>query len=434
MNLKVAFTTLGCKLNFSETSGIASQFEQAGYKRVEVNESAHVYVINTCTVTELANKKSRQAIKKIINQNPKAKIVAVGCYTQLKPNEVSAIEGVHLVLGSENKFDVLNQLKNLDESNEARVLVKNTNKETHFTPSYSYGDRTRSFLKVQDGCDYYCSYCTIPKARGRSRSNTIAQTVEKAREVIDKGIKEIILTGVNIGDFGKNTNENFFELVKALSNVNGLERLRISSIEPNLLTDEILDFVATNKVVVPHFHIPLQCGTDSLLRLMRRRYTTTLYRKRIEKIKSLMPDACIAADIIVGVPGETDQEFNLACDFIKSIDVSYLHVFTFSERENTLAVKMPDQVPVNIRKERSKIMHNIADEKLMKFHKMHLNTQREVLFEAQNFNGKMYGFTDNYIKVVVPFNESLINNTCLVQLYEIVDEGIKGKIVNDEFK
>lgn len=430
MGQKVAFTTLGCKLNFSETSGIAAQFEQAGYHRVGVDENADVYIINTCTVTELANKKSRQAIKKLANRNPKAKIVAVGCYTQLKPSEVSDIEGVHLVLGSENKFDILNQLQKIEKGGETRIVVKSSAKETSFSPSYSYGDRTRSFLKVQDGCDYFCSYCAIPHARGRSRNNSIQQTVAKAQEVVNKGIKEIILTGVNIGDFGKSSNENFFQLVKALANVEELERLRISSIEPNLLTIEILEFVASNKVVVPHFHIPLQCGTDNLLRLMRRRYTTSLYAKRVETIKKLMPDACIAADVIVGVPGETQEEFEAACEFIKRIDVSYLHVFTYSEREDTLAVKMPNQVPAKEKKERSKIMHKIATEKQKAFHKKYLNTVREVLFEAQEINGKMYGFTDNYIKVSIPFNNELVNTTAKVKLEKLHIEGIvEGRVI-----
>ncbi|MDA3891683.1 MAG: tRNA (N(6)-L-threonylcarbamoyladenosine(37)-C(2))-methylthiotransferase MtaB [Salinivirgaceae bacterium] len=429
MGQKVAFTTLGCKLNFSETSGIAHQFEEAGYTRVEIDEGADVFVINTCTVTELANKKSRQAIKKLIKGNPSAKIVAVGCYSQLKPDEVAAIEGIDLVLGSENKFEVINQLQQIEAEGKTRVIVSDAGKEKTFTPSYSYGDRTRSFLKVQDGCDYYCSYCTIPYARGRSRNNSIVQTVAKAREVVEKGIKEIILTGVNIGDFGKASDENFFGLVKALAEVEGLERLRISSIEPNLLTDEILEFVAQSKVIVPHFHIPLQCGTDNLLRLMRRRYTTSLYKKRVEKIKSLMPDACIAADVIVGVPGETADEFEKACSFIDSIDISYLHVFTYSERENTMAVKMPNQVPLNERKSRSKIMHALGEKKQRIFQEQHLNSSRQVLFELQEMGGQMFGFTDNYIKVEIPYNKELVNTTANVLLETVTDDGnVLGKL------
>jgi threonylcarbamoyladenosine tRNA methylthiotransferase MtaB len=428
---KVAFTTLGCKLNFSETSSISAQFEQAGYQRVESDEQADIFVINTCTVTELANKKSKQAIKKIISRNPDAKIIAVGCYAQLKPDEVANIEGVDLILGSDNKFDIIKELMQLNPDGNVKIIVNDSRIEQKFTPSYSYGDRTRSFLKVQDGCDYFCSYCAIPQARGRSRNNSIAETVLKAKEIVAKGIKEIILTGVNIGDFGKASNEDFFGLVNALDSVEGLQRLRISSIEPNLLTDAMLEFAASSRVVVPHFHLPLQCGTDNLLRLMRRRYTTSFYKKRVQKIKSIMPQACIAADIIVGVPGETDEEFEKSCEFVRSVDVSYLHVFTYSERENTMAVKMPNQVPLGVRKERSKIMHQLAEEKQLIFQLQHLNTVRKVLFEAQQNGNVMYGFTDNYIKVEVPFNPELINDTKNVLLVSLTDDGnVLGKVIN----
>jgi threonylcarbamoyladenosine tRNA methylthiotransferase MtaB len=427
---KVALTTLGCKLNFSESSGIAQQFEEAGYTRVEPGEQADVYIINTCTVTELANKKSKQAIRKMIKQNPKAKVVAVGCYSQLKPDEVSAIEGVDLVLGSDNKFEVLKELEKLEAGSPTQIVVSRSHKEDKFTPSYSYGDRTRSFLKVQDGCDYFCSYCTIPGARGRSRNNSVKETIAKAREVVNRGVKEIILTGVNIGDFGRSTDENFFQLVKAFEQVEGLERLRISSIEPNLLTDEILEFAVHSTKVVPHFHLPLQCGTDHLLRLMRRRYTTSLYARRIAQIKSLMPDACIAADVIVGVPGETDDEFEKSLEFIRSIDISYLHVFTYSERENTMAVKMDGQVPVEIRKERSRRMHELAHEKQTHFQQQHLNTVRQVLFEAMETKGLMSGFTDNYIKVEIPFQKNLINSTQPVKLERIKANGtVQGNLL-----
>jgi threonylcarbamoyladenosine tRNA methylthiotransferase MtaB len=428
---KVAFTTLGCKLNFSETSSISAQFEQAGYERIESDEQADIFVINTCTVTELANKKSKQAIKKIISRNPDAKIIAVGCYAQLKPDEVANIEGVDLILGSDNKFDIIKELMQLNPDGNVKIIVNDSRIEQKFTPSYSYGDRTRSFLKVQDGCDYFCSYCAIPHARGRSRNNSIAETVLKAKEIVAKGIKEIILTGVNIGDFGKASNEDFFGLVNALDSVEGLQRLRISSIEPNLLTDAMLEFAASSRVVVPHFHLPLQCGTDNLLRSMRRRYTTSFYKKRVQKIKSIMPQACIAADIIVGVPGETDEEFEKSCEFVRSVDVSYLHVFTYSERENTMAVKMPNQVPLGVRKERSKIMHQLAEEKQLIFQLQHLNTVRKVLFEAQQNGNVMYGFTDNYIKVEVPFNPELINDTKNVLLVSLTDDGnVLGKVIN----
>ncbi len=429
---KVAFTTLGCKLNFSETSGIAKQFEEAGFERVDDDEFADVFVINTCTVTELANKKSKQAIRKISIKNPKATIVAVGCYSQLKPGEVASIEGVNLVLGSENKFQILEELQKLNGNKETKVLIDNQNQQKAFTPTYSYGDRTRSFLKVQDGCDYYCSYCAIPNARGRSRNNSIAKTLEIAEEIVSKGIKEIILTGVNIGDFGKASGENFFNLILALEKLSGLERLRISSIEPNLLTDEIVKLVSNSHNVLPHFHIPLQCGTDNLLRLMKRRYTIALYRKKIEAIKQLMPHACIAADVIVGVPGETEDEFEKACSFIKSIDISYLHVFTYSERENTLAVKMENQVPIHLRKERSKIMHDLALEKQTIFQEQHLGTIRKVLFEAEEDQKMMGGFTDNYIRVEVPFSANLINTIRNVQLVKINSNGhVTGKLIEN---
>jgi len=426
---KVAFTTLGCKLNFSETSGIAHQFEAAGFERVGEDELADVFVINTCTVTELANKKSKQAIRKIINKNPLATIVAVGCYSQLKPDEVASIEGVNLVLGSENKFQILEELQKLNGNKEPKVLIS-TNKQKAFTPTYSFGDRTRSFLKVQDGCDYYCSYCTIPNARGRSRNNTIAETLEIAGEIVSKGVKEIILTGVNIGDFGKASGESFYSLILALEKLAGLERLRISSIEPNLLTDEIVQLVSNSHIVLPHFHIPLQCGTDNLLRLMRRRYTTALYRKKIETIKRIMPHACIAADVIVGVPGETEDEFEKTLRFIDSIDISYLHVFTYSERENTIAVKMENQVPPNTRKERSKIMHLLALKKQAIFQEQHLGTVREVLFEAEENQKIMGGFTDNYIRVEVPFSLNLVNAIRKVQLVKINSRGnVNGKLI-----
>jgi threonylcarbamoyladenosine tRNA methylthiotransferase MtaB len=427
---KVAFTTLGCKLNFSETSGIAKQFEDAGYERTEVSDIADIYVINTCTVTELANKKSKQAIKRLTKQNPEAKIVVVGCYSQLKPNEVSSIEGVDLVMGSEGKFDIINKLSLVKKGDPAKVFINDAGTEKSFTPSYSFGDRTRSFLKVQDGCDYFCSYCAIPYARGRSRNNSITETVKKASEIVANGVKEIILTGVNIGDFGKASKESFFGLLKELVKVEGLERLRISSIEPNLLTNEIIEFAAQSTVVVPHFHIPLQCGTDNLLRAMRRRYTTALYKKRVDKIKELMPHACIAADIIVGVPGETDEEFNATLDFIKDLNISYLHIFTYSERENTLAVRMENQVAIPDRKERSKIMHELANRKQQVFQNQHLETTREVLFEGQSNSGKISGFTDNYIRVEVPFNPALINTIKQVKLLRTETTGnVSGELI-----
>lgn len=416
----IAFSTLGCKLNFSETSGIAGIFQEKGYQRVPENQKADVYLINTCTVTELANKKSKQAIRKKIKQNPKAKIIVVGCYTQLKPDEVSEIEGVDLILGADNKYRAPELVDQLEKGNPALIPDMNL-ANAGFTPTYSFGDRTRSFLKVQDGCDYYCSYCTIPRARGNSRNNTIKETLKVASEIVEKGIQEIILTGVNIGDFGKSTGETFFQLIQALDKLKGLKRLRISSIEPNLLTNEILAFVAQSDVIVPHFHIPLQCGTDNLLRAMRRRYTTAVYQNRVEAIKKLMPDACIAADVIVGVPGETEQEFNQTLQFIKALDISNLHVFTYSERENTLAAKMPQKVPIKVKQQRSKIMHELGEVKKYEFYKQHLGEVREVLYEHQTDSKYAYGFTDNYIRVQIPVTtgvENKILKTRLVDLYK----------------
>lgn len=420
-------STLGCKLNFSESSEISRNLIEAGYERAVKGQKSDVVIINTCTVTELANKKSKQTIRRLIKENPGAKVIAVGCYSQLKPGEVAKIEGVDLVLGSNNKFDIPLFLKNPEQYTSGQFQSQFD--DNKFNPSYSYGDRTRSFFKVQDGCDYFCSYCTIPHARGRSRNNTIESTVAVARQIVQKGIKELILAGVNIGDFGKSTGETFFGLLQELVKIDGLLRIRISSIEPNLLTDQIIEFAAQSDKIVPHFHIPLQCGTDNLLRLMRRRYTTHLYRSRIEKIKSLMPDACIAADIIVGVPGETDEEFEKVCAFIRSVDVSYLHVFTYSERENTLAAKMDHQVSVEERKERSKIMHLIADQKQLNFHTKQLNSLHEVLFEADYNKKFMFGFTDNYIRVEVPLNLDLINQVATVKLLSLNSNGNVNAII-----
>lgn len=427
MDKTFAITTLGCKLNFSESSEIARQLNESGYSKINDEKDAGLIIINTCTVTELANKKSKQAIKKMVKNNPDAKVIAVGCYSELKPTEVSKIEGVDLVLGSNNKFEITKLLSKLE--NDEEISVIGNVEDNSFKPSYSYGDRTRTFLKIQDGCDYFCSYCAIPFARGRSRNNNIKSTIKIAEQIVAKGVKEIILTGVNIGDFGKSTDETLLDLLKGLVKVEGLERLRISSIEPNLLNDEIIKFAAKSKVILPHFHIPLQCGTDNLLRLMRRRYTTRLFKSRVEKIKSLMPEACIAADVIVGVPGETEEEFKNTCDFISSIDVSYLHVFTYSERENTLAVKMEKQVPISVRKERSKKMHALANKKQKIFHKQQLNTQHEVLFEHDYDEKYMYGFTDNYIRVKVPLNDELINSIVPTKLLSLASEDmVNGKI------
>ena len=429
MTKKTAAISLGCKLNFSETSWIMQQFENAGYERVHEDSNADVFIINTCTVTELANKKSRQAIHKIINKNSQTIIIATGCYTQLKPDEVAKIEGVDYIFGSDNKMDIINNIPILQKQNTPIIYV--TKESNIFEPIFSYGDRTRSFFKVQDGCDYFCSYCTIPHARGRSRSNTIKRTVEIAQQAVNKGIKEIILTGVNIGDFGRANGENLFQLLLELEQIKGLERLRISSIEPNLLTDQIIKHVADSEVIMPHFHIPLQCGSDRLLSLMHRRYTTSFYAQRIAKIKQLMPDACIAADVIVGVPTESDSDFAEICNFVKSLPLSYLHVFPYSVRANTLAAKM-QMVPNEIRKQRSQEMITLGKIMTKTFINSQIDKKRPVLFEAEPFNTEMCGFTDNYIKVKVPANQEFINKVKNVQLTQAIDNNeVKGIVIEN---
>lgn len=426
MPKKVAFISLGCKLNYSETSWIAQQFENAGYERAHENETADVFIIDTCTVTELANKKSRQAIHKILNRKPDTILIAIGCYTQLKPEEVASIEGVDYIFGSDNKMDVLKVIGNLKK--QEKPIVSISKESTIFEPIYSFGDRTRSFFKVQDGCDYFCSYCTIPHARGRSRSNSLARTVEVAREAVGKGIKELVLTGVNIGDFGRANGENLYQLLVELEKIDGLQRIRIGSIEPNLLTDQIIDHIVGSKVIMPHFHIPLQCGTDRLLALMHRRYTTDFYAKRIERIKELMPDSCIAADVIVGVPTETEADFDASCNFIKSLPLSYLHVFPYSERANTLAVRMP-MVPNEIRKHRSQQLIAFGKQKSSEYIGGQIGKTRPVLFEAEPYNTHIYGFTDNYIKVKVKADSQLINKIANVKLNTLTDnEEVEGTI------
>jgi len=428
-NKTVAFSTLGCKLNFSESSWLSQQFENAGYERVAGNCPADVHVVNTCTVTELANKKSRQAIKKIINAKPDTIVVAVGCYTQLNPQEVANIEGVDIILGSNNKMNLVSIISSLTKHPEKPIVLVD-NESSVFEPVYSFGDRTRSFFKVQDGCNYFCSYCAIPHARGRSRSNTLERTLDVAREIASKGVKEIVLTGVNIGEFGKTYNQTLFDLIRGIESIDGIERLRISSIEPNLLTDEIIEYVVNSKVVMPHFHIPLQCGTDELLQSMHRRYSTSFYAQRIEKIKQLMPDACIAADVIVGVPGETEELFNQSCNFVSNLPLSYLHVFPYSERANTLAARMPNQVPVAERHQRSQHMIALGEQLSKKFITSQLGKKRTVLFESKPFDEYMYGFTDNYIKIRTTANSSYINQIKQVEIIEQIDSNEAfGKII-----
>jgi len=428
-NRKVALHTLGCKLNFSESSAIGRSLIENGFQKVEFSDPADYYIINTCSVTENADKETRQIVKTVLRTNPDAKVVVVGCYAQLKPDEIAGIPGVNMVLGAAEKFKIHEYLHQLEEAHAPIVLNGPIDEVNFFTDAYSQGERTRSFLKVQDGCDYMCAFCTIPFARGNSRSNSIAATVTTAKKVADGGVKEIVLTGVNIGDFGKTpdgnsrTDENFLGLITELDKIDSVERFRISSIEPNLLNHSIIDFVSNSARFMPHFHIPLQSGSDYILKTMRRKYLTKLYRDRVEYIKKVMPHACIGVDVIVGFPGETDAHFEETYQFIHSLDVSYLHVFTYSERDNTRAVNMDGIVPVNVRKERNKRLRILSEKKRKHFYDAHLHTTRPVLFEAENDGGYMYGFTDNYIKVAVPFNAGLVNTIAPVELASVSDFG-----------
>ena len=418
---KVAFYTLGCKLNFSETSTISRLFEDAGVAKVEFEEKPDIYIINTCSVTENADKKCRQLVKKALKINPEAFIAIIGCFAQLKPIEIGKIPGVDLVLGANEKFNILEHLEKIEQKNEvATVDFENIKNTKEFVPAFSYGDRTRSFLKVQDGCDYFCTFCTIPLARGKSRNATIASTLIEAKKIAELEIKEVVLTGVNIGDFGQGSDENFLGLVKELDKVEGIDRFRISSIEPNLLSNEIIDFTLNDsKRFVPHFHIPLQSGSNRVLQTMRRKYLRELYAERVKQIKSLREDCCIGVDVIVGFPGETDEEFMETIDFLKDIDISYLHVFTYSERVNTTAAKLGESVPMEVRRERSRMLHILSDKKKRAFYEQNTNTTRTVLFENEEDNGMMTGFTENYVKVKTPYNESLANTFQKVQLTEI---------------
>ena len=414
---RVNFHTLGCKLNFSESSTLAREFEEGGFVRVAPDAEADICVVNSCSVTEHADKKCRNLIRKLHRRNPGAIIAVTGCYAQLKPEEVAHIEGVDLVLGAEQKLDILMYLDDLKKKEEGGAVVASQTKDIRtFSPSCSADDRTRHFLKVQDGCDYFCSYCTIPFARGRSRNGTIASMVEQAREVAAKGGKEIVLTGVNIGDFGKSTGETFIDLIRALNEVEGIVRYRISSIEPNLITDEAIDFVASSKRFAPHFHIPLQSGSDEVLKLMKRRYDTALFRHKIEKIKEIMPHAFIGVDVIVGTRGETDEFFEDARNFIDSLDISQLHVFSYSERPGTQALKIAHSVDPKVKHARSQQLLDISDRKLHAFYDAHIGSQAEVLFEHTRKDGRMHGFTENYIKIEIPYNSSLVNETRRVTL------------------
>lgn len=427
---KVAFYTLGCKLNFSETSTIARSFEQEGYIRVDFDDPADIYVINTCSVTENADKQFKQIVRKALKTNPKAFLAAVGCYAQLKPEELASVDGVDLVLGAKEKFNITQYIDDLTKNNEGIVHSCEISETDFYVGSYSIGDRTRAFLKVQDGCDYKCTYCTIPMARGISRSDTIENIIANAKKISDKGIKEIVLTGVNIGDYGKGEFGNkkhehtFLELVQALDNVEGIERLRISSIEPNLIKDETIDFIAQSKSFVPHFHIPLQSGSNEILKKMKRRYLRELYVSRVAKIREVMPDACIGVDVIVGFPGETDEYFLETYHFLNDLDISYLHVFTYSERDNTEAVLMNGIVPDAVRAKRSKMLRGLSAKKRNAFYESQLGKEKIVLFESDNKQGYIHGFTENYVKVKAPWDPALVNTLHKVKLTKIDVDGM----------
>jgi threonylcarbamoyladenosine tRNA methylthiotransferase MtaB len=423
---KVAFYTLGCKLNFSETSTIARLFEDAGHAKVDFDDRPDIYIINTCSVTENADKKCKQLVKRALKINPEAFVCIVGCFAQLKPEEIGQIPGVDLVLGANEKFNLVEHIEKLESKNDnAQVTFENIKNTKEFIPAYSYGDRTRSFLKIQDGCDYFCSFCTIPLARGKSRNANIADTVSQAEEIAKTEVKEVVLTGVNIGDFGQGSDQNFEMLIKELDNVDGIDRFRISSIEPNLLNDNIIKFsLSESKRFVPHFHIPLQSGSNRILNTMRRKYEKELYAERVQHIKSLRKDCCIGVDVIVGFPGETNAEFMETVDFLKDLDISYLHVFTYSERANTSAMKLGEAVPMNIRKERSKMLHILSDKKKRQFYEENIGSTRTVLIEGDEENGMMFGFTENYVKVKLPFDQTKTNTFQTVELNEIDRDGI----------
>ena len=424
----VAFYTLGCKLNFAESSAIGQQLLKGGFERVEFQESANLYVINTCSVTDHADRKCKKVVREALKQNPDAYIVVIGCYAQLKPQEIAEIPGVDMVLGAAEKFQLLDHLHQLIKETKARVYNAPIKEVNTFVPGFSTGDRTRVFLKVQDGCDYFCSFCTIPLARGASRSGTVAETVELVKNAALTGAKEVVLTGVNLGDFGVGNGENFYQLVQAIDEVEGIERFRISSIEPNLLSNDIIEFVSRSKKFVPHFHIPLQSGNNEILGRMRRRYERELYADRIARIKELMPHCGIGVDVIVGFPGETEEHFLDTYTFLNDLDVSYLHVFPYSERANTTARKMKEVVPVKVRMERGERLRGLSEKKRMQFYREHLGSKRWVLFEEEEKSGKMFGFTDNYIKVGVDYDPLLVNTLVEVELAEMDANGwVKGE-------
>ena len=427
----VAFHTLGCKLNFSETSTIAKQLEDAGFAKVKIDENPDVVVINTCSVTDHADAKCRNIVRRSLNSNPLAYIVVIGCYAQLKPKEISAIEGVDLVLGANEKFNLPNLLANLTKRQNAEIRACEIKEVREFVPGFSSGDRTRTFLKVQDGCDYFCSFCTIPLARGRSRSASVHDTVKQAESAVKEGAKEIVLTGVNIGDFGKGNGESFLGLIKELDKVEGVLRYRISSIEPNLLSEEIIDFVAKSEKFQPHFHIPLQSGSDNILSLMRRRYRTNLYKSRIEYIKKKMPNAGIGVDVIVGFPGECDSRFQETYEFINSLDISYLHVFTYSERPKTTALRIEDVIPIPVRQERNKMLRILSLKKQRAHYEKFIGLKRPVLVESSDGDSVLYGYTPEYVRVAVKSTDVSSNSTENIYLDSINPDGfMNGKATN----
>ena len=436
---KVAFYTLGCKLNFSETSTIARNFQDEGFERVEFEEVADMYVINTCSVTENADKQFKQIVKKAMKLNNKAFVAAVGCYAQLKPEELAAVDGVDLVLGATEKFKITDYINDLSKNDMGKIHSCEIEEADFYVGSYSIGDRTRAFLKVQDGCDYKCTYCTIPLARGISRSEALENVLQNASDISKQGIKEIVLTGVNIGDYGKGEFGNkkhehtFLDLVKALDEVSGIERLRISSIEPNLLKNETIEFVSQSRTFVPHFHIPLQSGSNDILKKMKRRYLREVYTERVNKIREVMPHACIGVDVIVGFPGETDENFLETYNFLNGMDISYLHVFTYSERDNTEAATMPDVVLMNVRNKRSKMLRGLSVKKRRAFYESQIGTDRTVLFESENKEGYIHGFTENYVKVKTPWNPELVNTLHEINLTKIDEDGsVRMEFLNIE--
>jgi threonylcarbamoyladenosine tRNA methylthiotransferase MtaB len=436
MSKRVAFYTLGCKLNFSETSTISRSFQEKGYQKVEFHESPDIYVINTCSVTENADRKCRKVVRDALAISPNAFIAIIGCYAQLKPKEISEIPGVDAVLGASEKFQLLELIDDFEKSDKAVIHACEIQEAKDFYTAWSINDRTRTFLKVQDGCNYNCTFCTIPLARGKSRSDTIENIVKAAERIASSGIREIVLTGVNTGDYGiidGKRKSSFLELIRELDKVDGIDRFRISSIEPNLLTNEIIHFVSCSERFVPHFHIPLQSGNDKLLKLMRRRYERALYTDRVNRIRSTMPDACIGVDVIVGFPGETEEDFLMTYNYLNELDISYLHVFTYSERPNTEAVELPGAVPQKVRAERSRMLRILSEKKRRAFYEKHLGETRTVLIENDVKDGIMHGFTDNYIRVAYPYEPELVNQMVELKLEEMDPQNLVQGILKDGF-